>query len=179
MKRNYTDLTGADLIRCIRQYNQRKRLLLVLLILCTAAGLTGVFIWILRMHEFFYGGVLAFICLCVFYAAITVIAKVNRLLADTERCPLFRKFGTPEAIAARIASECSEPLLDSKGTLICNSFIMKHGNFESFIPFEQALHVYRREHRTNGIQDGVYLVVTDAFGDKQEYSFRFGKKGKT
>ena len=178
MKKNYASLTGEDVVRCVRKKNQQKRLLCMLGILLAAAGIVGVFLWILRMHEFFYGILLLLLLCFVVYALFTGISNAGKVLKNVERSRLFRKFGTPEAIAARVAAECGEPLLDSKGTLICNSFIMKHGDFESFIPFEKALHVYRREHRTNGIQDGVYLVVCDVYGDKQDYSFKFGKKGK-
>ena len=178
MKQNCADLTGDAVVRGVRKKNNQKRLLCLLGVLAAAAALTGAFIWIIKMHEFFYGGILAILCAFGAYMAFTGVSKANKVLADVENCRLFRKFGTPESIASRIASECGEPLLDSKGTLICNSFIMKHGDFESFIPFEQTLHLFRREHRTNGIQDGVYLVMTDAYGDQQQFPFKIGKKGK-
>lgn len=179
MKKDYSNLTGDEVVRSVRKKNQQKRLLCVLAVLLAAAGMVGIFIWIIRMHEFVYGILLLLLCVCVIVASFTGIANAGKVLANVEGCRLFRKYGTPETIAARVAAESSNPMLDCKGTLICNSFIMKHGDFESFIPFDKALHIYRREHRTNGIQDGVYLVVSDLYGDKQEYSFKFGRKGKT
>ena len=178
MKRQYTELTGSEIVRGIRSTNQRKRLLAFAGLLLCIAGMFGAFVWIIRMHEYFYGGILVLMCAAIIWALMNRVTKINKVLANVENCPLFRKYGTPESIASRISAECSEPLYDGKGTLICDSFIMKRGDFETYIPFEHALHVFRREHRTNGIQDGVYLCVTDVYGEKQQYSFKMGRKGK-
>ena len=67
-------------------------------------------------------------------------------------------------------------LLDSNKALIAKNFIMKHNDFESYIPFTHVLLCYRKESSTNGIPTAVYFVVHDIYGDSFEYPFKMGKK---
>ena len=90
MKQNYADLTGDSIVRGVRKKNNQKRLLCLLGVIAAAAGMIGAFIWIVRMHEFFYGGVLVVLCAFGAYAAFTGVSKANKVLADVENCRLFR-----------------------------------------------------------------------------------------
>ena len=176
--RNYSELTGDQVVAGVRRYNQRNRLLCILGILVCCAFLVAIIKFMFPGGHYVYGILGVILILLCFYGLFEGISRTTKTIAAGENAAIFRKYGTPETIAARIALESAEPLLDSKGSLVCDSFIMKHGNFESFIPFEKALLIYRREHRTNGIKDSVSLVVHDAFGDSVQYPFKMGRRGQ-
>lgn len=178
MAHNYTSLTGDALAAGIRKQNKQVRLLCIFGITAAAGGIIGAILWIKNSREYFYGILLFVLMIVLAYGCMSGISKVNKTIADPLGCPVFRKFGSPDSIAQRIAQECSSPLLNAKGALICDSFIMKHGDFESYVPLEEALWCYREEHRTNGIPDGVYLIIFDSYGEKHQYPFKFGKSGK-
>ena len=166
MARDYSALTGADLLEGIRKTHRIRTALDVLAILAVAGFLIGcVFLIKLNLHN----------------TTDIIFGKISehvRTAAAPEKSRLFCKYGTPDEIAARIAAEYSEPLFAEKSTLICRSFILNQNDFESFIPLDRTLLVYRKESSTNGIKHNVYLVVHDAFGDSFEYPFKLGKKHK-
>lgn len=178
MAHNYSNLTGEQVVAAVRKYNQRNRILCVLGMIAACAALIAIFIFLVPSGHYVYTIFGVLFVIMVFYVLFDQISKAGKTIAAGENAAVFRKFGTPETIAARIAAESGEPLLDSRGSLVCNSFIMKHGNFESYIPFEKALLIYRREHSTNGIKDSVSLVVHDAYGESVQYPFKMGKKAQ-
>ena len=55
---------------------------------------------------------------------------------------------------------------------------MTFSDFESYVPFDKIMLVYKTEHSTNGIKDGVFLTVYDIFGAKFDYAFKMGKKNE-
>lgn len=178
MAHNYSSLSGEKIIGSIRKQNKHKLVMYILAIPLLCVFLVAAVIGVLKERDQVFIMIFGVVIIVVLmYAAFNAIGKTRQKLADTEHAALFRKFGSPDSIAARIAEESATPLLDSRGTLVCASFIMKHGSFESYIPFDQALLVYRQEHSTNGIKDSVFLVVHDAYGDSVQYQFRMGKKG--
>lgn len=179
MAHSYSSLTGDKIISSIRKQNRHKLMMYILAIPFLCLFLVGMLMYMIQEHDEYVIGVIAVVVLSLLlYAAFSSIGKTRRVLAETEHCALFRKFGSAERIAAKITEESAAPLLDSRGTIICESFIMKHGNFETYIPFDHALLVYRQEHSTNGIKDAVFLVVRDVYGDSVQYQFKMGKKGK-
>lgn len=179
MAHNYSTLTGDKIVKSIRKQNRHMLVTYILAVPFLCLFLVGTLMYIIQKRDEYVIGVIAIVVLSLLlYADFSSIGKTRKVLAEAEHCALFRKFGSPEQIAAKIAEESTAPLLDSRGTMICKSFIMKHGNFESYIPFEQALLVYRQEHSTNGIKDAVFLVVQDVYGDSVQYQFKMGKKGK-
>lgn len=175
---NLQSITGEDIIRAIRKKSRRGIVWCIVGIIAAFAFMVGGLMMIRKAGQIFYGVIMMVAAAGGAYAAFYYISVMNKKLADTENCDLFRKFGTPDTIAQRIAEECSEPVLEAKGVLICDSFIMRKNDFESYIPFAETLAVFRREHRTNGIPDGVYLVLKDSYGNEQQYPFKFGKTGK-
>lgn len=179
MAHNYSALTGDKIVQSIRKQNRHKLVMYILAIPFLCLFLVGMLTYMIQEHDEYVIGVIAIVVLSLLlYADVSSIGKTRKALAEAENCALFRKFGSAERIAAKIAEESAAPLLDSRGTIICESFIMKHGNFESYIPFDHALLVYRQEHSTNGIKDAVFLVVHDVYGDSVQYQFKMGKKGK-
>ena len=107
---------------------------------------------------------------------LTALKNALGTLKDCRHAKVFRKFGEPETIAARIAAESAEPLLPSNEVLIADSFIMNYTNFESYVPYSGVLLCYKKEQRTNGILTAIYLVVHDIYGDQFSYRFKTGKK---
>ncbi|MBR4200031.1 MAG: hypothetical protein IKQ91_01985 [Oscillospiraceae bacterium] len=178
MAHDYSNITGEQIVSGVRKYNQRIRILCILGIIVCCFGLIAAFKFLIPSGHYVYTGFAVVLIVICFYALFDGISKAGKTIAAGENAAIFRKFGTPETLAARIAAESGEPLLDSKGSLICDSFIMKHGNFESYIPYDKALLIYRREHSTNGIKDSVSLVVHDAYGDSVQYPFKMGRRGQ-
>lgn len=176
MARQYSTISGAEIVSSICRHHKKNIALCILGMLGTAFLMVVVVLW-LRTGEHIVFGILG-IGLCVLFAYLLVdsISKSRRILADPENCRLFRKYGAPDTIAMQIADGSNALLTESKTALITDTFIMKHGNFETFVPFGHILLLYRKEHSTNGITDSVFLVVHDAFGDSFEYPFKVGKK---
>ena len=173
---NYSGLTGDQIVRKVRRRNRNTVWKCVLGIILAAAFLVGV-IWLIRSEGRYFIGIIGFlIVLGVIYVLLQAIGKAMNVLKDVPFAPLFRKYGTPETIAMRIANGSDSPLIESRKTLIGSSFIMKHGDYESYIPFESVRLMYRKEHSTNGIKDSIFLVVYDEYGDSIDYPFKLGKK---
>ena len=173
---NYSGLTGEEIVKKVRSRNRRIVFTRVLLIFVCAAFLTGI-VWMIHEEENYLVGIAGILIIClIVYFLLQSIGKASEILKDVPSAPLFRKYGTPETIAMRIANGSDSPLIESRKTLIGSSFIMKHGDFESYIPFDSVRLMFRKEHSTNGIKDSVYLVVYDEYGDSVEYPFKLGKK---
>ena len=177
MARDYSTLTGQGVLDGIRKTHRNRIILDVLGIIAAGGFLIGSF-FMFRERDYIF--CILFLIMGVMCAWLLLgrIGEHLTLTAAPEKSKLFRKYGSPESIAARIAAESSEPLFAEKTTLLCRSFILNQGDFETFIPLDQTLLAYRKESSTNGIKHNVYLVVQDVFGDKFEYPFKLGKKHK-
>ena len=174
MARSYLGLTGADIVSAVRRHNRWVLISRSFLIAFIAFLLIGGMIYMGREGHYVMLVFGIAIALLLFYLCFEAISKAAKVLGNVERSRLFRKYGSPDSIAMRIAE--GEPLLDSRKTLLTDSFIMKHGDFESYVPFEEILLLYKKTHSTNGIQDSVYLTVHDAYGDVFDYPFKLGKR---
>lgn len=95
---------------------------------------------------------------------------------DPENAKLFRKFGSPEEIAAQIAAGVGSCLVDTKRVYVTDKFIMQKKSLESFMPYSHVVLAYKKEHSTNGIKDGVFLTVHDVYGDSIDYPFPLSRK---
>ncbi|MCQ2417891.1 MAG: hypothetical protein MJ071_08810 [Oscillospiraceae bacterium] len=131
---------------------------------------------IMQEHEYFTSIIILAVLLVGFSVLGKTLQKSRQTIADIDNIRLFRKYGSAETIAARIAQGCESPLMNTGRSFVGSTFIMQHDNFESYIPFEEILLLYRKVHRTNGVTDGVYLEVHDTYGDHFQYPFRIGKK---
>lgn len=171
----YAELTGAQIVGAIRRKNRRSVFFGILGMLLVVLFLLGVGYMMTNGHPI-YGVVGVLLCAFFLWALGTSVIKSMRILKDVENSRVFRKYGAPEALAERIAEGSLSPILDSKRALIADSFIMIHKDYESYVPFNQVMLLYRKEHRTNGVLDGIFLVVHDVYGDKFEYPFKLGKK---
>lgn len=182
MAKDYSALTGDEMLAGIRKTHRARIAGDIFLILFAAGFLIGCVIMLMNNHRDAFRIVMALIgiagCIVGVWAIFGQIGKHIETIASPEKCRLFRKYGSPESVAARIAAESGEPVIAEKSTLLCRSFIMIRGDFESFIPLDQMLHVYRKESSTNGIKHSVYLVGQDVYGDKFEYPFKLGKTHK-
>ncbi|MBR3679766.1 MAG: hypothetical protein IKL87_06140 [Oscillospiraceae bacterium] len=103
------------------------------------------------------------------------IAKLV-ILKDVANCKVFRKYGSPDELAAEISEAAFNNLIDSKQVLVSDRFLLAVNNFESFMPYESVRLLYKKEHRTNGILDGIFLVAWDEYGDSFDYPFKVGKR---
>ena len=177
MAKNYVGLTGNDIVKAVRRHNLWMLLSRGFLILFIAVILTVGMRYLWKSGHYIYLVLAVLVALLLFYMCIEAVGKAAATLKNVSRARVFRKYGSPDSIAMRISE--GEPLLESNKTLLTDSFIMKHGDFESFIPFEDILLIYRKTHATNGVQDGVYLVVHDAYGDSFDYPFKLGKKDES
>ncbi len=175
MGMRYTALSGAEIVKKIRSKNVG-RLLLYVLGLLLAVGIVFFGISQLLGGHYFFGIAGLVVGPIVLWMVAELMSKAVATLKNVKECRLFRKYGSPDELAERIAEGSMQPLLESKQALITDSFIMKYGDFESFVPFSDVLLLYRKEHRTNGVLDGIYLVVHDSYGDSFDYPFKLGKK---
>ncbi len=175
MAANYTALSGADIVKKVRGRNIRS------IVLCVLGCLASVGILIfagieIRNNEIGYA-LMAFIVGLIFLlGCIFSISKPLKTLQNVEESRIFRKFGTPDELASRISEGSMQPFFQTSQTLVTDSFIMKHGDFESYKPFRDIVLIYKKEHSTNGIKDSVFLVAYDKFGDSVDYPFKLGKK---
>ena len=182
MARDYNALTGETVLSGIRKTHRFRIAADVFAILFAAGFIIGCVIMLMNNHGDVFRIVMGVIgialCILVVWVIFGQIGKHIETIAAPEKCRLFRKYGSPESIAARIAAESSEPVIAEKKTLLCRSFILIRDDFESFIPLDKMLHIYRKESSTNGIKHSVYLVGQDIYGDKFEYPFKLGKTHK-
>jgi hypothetical protein len=174
MAKNYAGLTGGDIVTSVRRHNTWVLISRAFLIVFIAVMLVAGTRYFWRNGHWLYLVLGIALALLLFYLCIEAVGKAAGTLKNVARARVFRKFGSPDALAMRISE--GVPLLESSKTLLTDSFIMKHGDFESFVPFEDILLIYRKTHSTNGVQDGVFLTVYDAYGDCFDYPFRLGKK---
>lgn len=178
MKKDLSSLTGADILSAVRKRHRRIRVWCIVGIIAACAAIVAGVIMMRKGEDMFFGILMLLFGAIGIYVAFTEFSKSGKAMKDAENCRVFRKFGSPESIAAKIAEECSTPVLDAKGVLVCDSFIVQRNNFETYVPFSEALLIYRVEHRTNGIKDGVSLAIHDSYGDKQQFPFQLGKRGQ-
>lgn len=175
MSRNYQTLTGDTIIRKVRGKNICNAIICVLGYL----AVTALVIYLLHMtstqHRYLYAIIGLLLCI-LFYAGLTFwLKRTLSTLKDVSRARVFRKYGSPEQLAEIISAGAAHPLLESRHALIADTFIMKHNDYESYIPFSDVILCYRKEQRTNGVLTGIYLVVQDVYGEKIEYPFKMGK----
>ena len=177
MAKNYSALTGNDIIRSIRK---KHIIRLILSLLGIAAGFGALIAVSMFLNE--QGESMLYQLFCVLFCALFIgfccymVGKSFLTLRNIRHIPLFRKFGSADSIAMQIAEHFVSPVLESRSVLITDTFIMKHGDYETYKPYESVMLMYRKEHRTNGVLDSIFLVVFDEFGDSVDYPFKLGKK---
>lgn len=174
--KNLSNLTGDQIIRAVRGKNVKS-----IVGYCFILLLGVPFLWFavhqLRdNHDYFWA--IASLALGVLFVWMGVkeIGKRMETLRNVRGCKLFRKYGDADTLASVISEGCLSRLVENKQVYVTESFLMRVDNFESFIPYESILLLYKKEHRTNGILDGIFLVAHDAYGDSYEYPFKLGKK---
>lgn len=176
MSRSYQSLSGEEIIKKIRSKNRRTVLLCALGDLAVVGAAAVLLFMTANEHRYVYAIIGLLVCVLFFVALTTVMKAALTTLKDVANAKLFRKFGAPERLAEAISAGAEHPLLESRQTLAADSFIMKHNDFESYVPYSAVLLCYKKEQRTNGILTSVSLVVHDAYGDKTEYPFKMGKR---
>ncbi len=169
-------LTGNKIVRQIRTRNSWAAVgyfffLLFAVLLLLAAGM------------FAFKEERLFIALaCAVFGALLMLYAAKRFFSAVKAAfrpgahRLFRKYGSPDDLAERILQGENESMMDHPQLMITERFLMKRKDFESFVLYECILLLYRKEHRTNGVLDGIYLVVHDCYGDSYEYPFRLSNK---
>ena len=165
MARNYTGLTGKKLIRAINRKN-RHGLVRSLLYTPAALAAAGLTIPFMKDTGNYPAGVIVMLIALGIAAAFGMnIPRQIKMMTDAEDSGFFRTHGNADEIASLIESEYEVPLLDDEGTLICRSFIMTHGDFESFKRFEDLFSVNLQVYSKNGVPMRLYFSVTDLGGD--------------
>ena len=169
MARNYTGLTGKKLIRAINRKN-RHGLVRSLLYTPAALAAAGLTIPFMKDTGNYPAGVIVMLIALGIAAAFGMnIPRQIKMMTDAEDSGFFRTQGNADEIASLIESEYEVPLLDDEGTLICRSFIMTHGDFESFKRFEDLFSVNLQVYSKNGVPMRLYFSVTDLGGDHRTY----------
>lgn len=171
------NLTGETLVQHIRKTNRNKAAAMGFADAAFAAA--AVLITAVRMDGDMDTGtyVVALIILGGLMVYMTVCCwRFARVARDPERAKLFRKYGTPDDIAAQIAAGMGRCIVNTRKAYVTDTFIMHKSNIESFIPYSHAVLAYKKEHSTNGIKDGVFLTVHDVYGDSFDYPFPLSKK---
>ena len=176
MARNYTALSGAAMVRKIRGQSIRRIVFCLICLAMEIAFLAALLIMMQREREYLTGIFGLLILAFVGYETVKALSKAWRICADAAHARVFRKYGSPDVLAAKISEGSTAVRLESRQTLLTDAFIMKHGDFQTYVPYENVLLLYRKEHRTNGILDSIFLVIHDTYGDKFEYPFKLGKK---
>ena len=175
MAANYSALSGTQMVKQIRGKNVR-RLLLNSLGIVLAVGMLFFAFYEFRGGHWFYGIMGLAVGIIIFWLFVQNISAACATLKNVAECRVFRKYGSPDELAQRISEGSLSRLLESNKALVTDSFIMKHKDYETYVPFQSVLLLYRKEHRTNGVLDGIYLVVHDAYGDSFDYPFKLGSK---
>ena len=175
MKRDFTGLTGNDILRAVRKKHIFRLILCVLGVIAGIALLIAVGI-LMPAHGAFYFIMGVLLAAGLIGCSGFFFSQSFKTLRNVREIPLFRKHGSPDSIAMQLAEYGSQPFLESRQILITEHFIMKYGDFETFMTYEDVLLLYRKEHRTNGVLDGIFLVLYDGWGDSFEYPFKLGKK---
>ncbi len=170
-----SSITAESLVRIIRKRNLRYGIGAIFFVLLSCL-LLMVACDMIRNQSYGYGllGILVSV-ICIdqsFTAAVTRLSVVS----DTDHCRFFRKFGSPEQIAAQMTDEAERILFQHKSIILTQSYIINTNDLETFLPYDQIRLLYRETHRTNGVADGTYLVLHDAFNDIHKYAFPIGKK---
>ncbi len=176
MAKSYYGLTGEAVVSSVRRRNIGTLVFCIFGLIACLVAIVVLLVMTAHEHRYLVTIIGLLIVALLIYAAVCGIKSACNTLKDCTRARIFRKYGSPDSIAERIAAEADTPLLSSQKALIADSFIMNRGNFESYVPFSEILLCYKKEQRTNGILTGIFLVVHDAYGDKFEYPFKLGKK---
>lgn len=171
-----TTLTGPKLVSKIRRANLWKLFVFGLLLLLGILIVAAAVAFVRNEHEYLKAILMLAVGVLLCWWSGTEFGKRLKVLVNVRNSRMFRKYGSPEEIASIISNSAESSLIVNKKVLLTESFIFTPSNPESYVPFESVRLFYRKEHRTNGVQDGLYITVWDEFGDTYDYPFKMGTR---
>lgn len=170
------NVTGNIICKKIKS-KHIQRILFMLLVMILGGLFIGYAVHsITTEHEYLLPLIAMIFGVVCIIGGIYIITLSIKVLTRVQYSMVFLKYGSPESIAEIIADGANSSIVSCKQTILTDKFILKKNDFETFVPLESILLLYKKEHRTNGILDSVSLVVHDEYGDDFEYPFKLGKK---
>lgn len=155
---------GAQLIACIRRNGQ------CALLKCLVIAALMLVIGILLTIRFRVLGAVVGLALLI-AAIVPVKAKLSKWL-HPESADVFRKYGTPDTVAARIRSGSSEVFFDNGRLLVTEEYMLDRQNLEMLLFYPNALTAY-----SDGVQGkDEYLIVYDKWGQQLRFPFTNGQQ---
>ena len=173
---NLTTLTGRKLTAKIRRASLWKAFVYGLLLLLGILILAAAVAFVRDEHEYLKPILMLAVGAVLCWWSGAEVVKRLKVLVNVRSSRMFRKYGSPEEIASIIANGAESSLIVNKKVLLTESFIFSPSIPESYVPLDSVRLFYRKEHRTNGIQDGLYITVWDEFGDTYDYPFKMGSR---
>ena len=158
------NLTGGMLTARIRQHG--KTLLMIFLPL-TVLGLLAGILLVMKLHA--AGALLGTVLI-----AVPLVFVFNALpeLLHPEQADIFRKYGTPEQVAARIRNGSGDVFFGNGRTVVTEDYVLDTEKPDTLLFYPHALLVY-----PDGVQGKEEtLVIYDEWGKKLRYPFTNGKQ---
>lgn len=159
---NLTELTGDQLLAEIRRLHLRTFYTLISVLICSLLLIPflGSLIGAIGI------GIGVLLSACTAYQT----AKARISAQNPAQSRLFRKYGSPDAVARMIADGSREIFFENGKMIVTGEWIMNTENPESFMRLERALLAFPDVRR-----NGEYLVVQDCFGNAYTYPFAVGQ----
>ncbi len=120
----------------------------------------------------------------IFFAVVTVLIPLalflylNSKAKNTEGLPIFKRYGTPDELAALLRDGGNKVIYQANNFLMTETFILNPNDLESLIPLSDLQLVYLFKNSTNGIPTDQGMTVHDIYNHQTRFQFRLGKKGR-
>ncbi len=163
-------ITATELIQEIHKKHVKYR---TISLVCLIVGI------LLTVFFFF-----ASVGLGLFFAVVTVLVPLalffyfNSKANHTEELPIFKRYGTPDELAAMLRDGGNKVIYQANNFLMTETFILNPNDLESLIPLSDLQLVYIFRNSTNGIPTDQGMTVHDIYNYQVRFQFRLGKKGR-
>lgn len=159
---NLTELTGERLLSDIRKLHLRTFYTLLSVLICS--------ILLIPFLGYLFGTAGAVIAIAVTACAVYWNAKTLMKARNPAQSRLFRKYGSPDAVARMIADGSRNIFFENGKMVMTGEWILNTGNPESFMRLEHALLAFPDVRK-----GGEYLIVQDCWGNAYAYPFAVGQ----
>ncbi len=160
-------MTGDALLRLIRR-RRLKRFVPA----CVLSILSGVLAAVLFVR---YGAEWLILLLPALLLAVTAVHHLTYLL-HPERCAVFRKYGSPAAVAEMLSKESGSVFFENRYMQMTEHWLMRKDDPESLMRFEWILLVSLRHSGTLPLPRGKFLAAHDCWGFRCIYPFSAGER---
>ena len=130
------------------------------------------------VYEGFNIGPLLIVLICGAIAIFSIwkLSKIVSIIIDPRKCSVFKKYGSEEQISSILWEISSTKEYADKYIVISRNYIYNPKYIATLVACVDALGVHKYIHKTNGIVDGICLVITDKYGT--EHYFDMVSEGK-